>query len=267
MRDPNSEVSKLTAELAAKAGLIKPGQVMSAQALKNSGVNIGNLLSTIEAGKERSTRAALQREYLSDNKNKQGLDKHIDTYNKSLQKNYDDFTKTQANISALDTIMSDAKNGVTPGAKDVSLLYSFISGLDPSSTVREGEVQLSKGAMSLWGKIKSGAKQITGGDLLDQDTRDSFMEIMRAGAKAQENRFKKTKVNAINAGKEKGYDPEILNRAIYGDVDVGMANSQKSQGLTTESKKSVVKKQYSLSRNQTRILFSDGTEEIVDGKQ
>jgi len=234
MRDPNSEVSKLTAELAAKAGLIKPGQVMSAQALKNSGVNIGNLLSTIEAGKARKEAANLQREFLSDNKSTQGLNKHIDTYNKSLQKNYDDFTKTQANISALDTIMSDAKNGVTPGAKDVSLLYSFISGLDPSSTVREGEVQLSKGAMSLWGKIKSGTKQITGGDLLDQDTRDSFMEIMRAGAKAQENRFKKTKVNAVNAGKEKGYDPEILNRAIYGDVDVGIANSQKSQGLTTE---------------------------------
>jgi hypothetical protein len=233
MRDPNSEVSKLTAELAAKAGLIKPGQVMSAQALKNSGVNIGNLLSTIEAGKARKESAALQREYLSDNKNTQGLNKHIDTYNKSLQKNYDDFTKTQANISALDTIMSDAKNGVTPGAKDVSLLYSFISGLDPASTVREGEVQLSKGAMSLWGKIKSGTKQLTGGDLLDQDTRDSFMEIMRAGAKAQENRFKKTKINAVNAGKEKGYDPEILNRAIYGDIDVGIDNPQKSQGLTT----------------------------------
>ena len=55
---------------------------------------------------------------------------------------------------------------------------------------------------------------------------------MRAGAKAQENRFRKTKVNAVNAGKEKGYDPEILNRAIYGDIDVS-GNAAKSQDLTT----------------------------------
>ena len=231
-RDPNSEISKFYRE---KFGPFIPGitDKTSASHMEKALPQLTQLINTTEASDSRKERAALDREYLQENKQSQGLNKHIDTYNKSLQKNYDEFTKTQANISALDTIMSDAKNGVTPGAKDVSLLYSFISGLDPASTVREGEVQLSKGAMSLWGKIKSGTKQITGGDLLDQDTRDSFMEIMRAGAKAQENRFRKTKVNAVNAGKEKGYDPEILNRAIYGDIDIGTANPQKSQDLTT----------------------------------
>lgn len=68
MRDPNSEVSKLTTELAAKAGLIKPGTQMSAMALKNSGVNLGNLLSTIEAGKARKEAAQLQREAMSSSK-------------------------------------------------------------------------------------------------------------------------------------------------------------------------------------------------------
>jgi hypothetical protein len=39
------------------------------------------------------------------------------------------------------------------------------------------------------------------------------------------------------------------------------------QGPTATGERSVVKKQYSKSRNQTRIQYSDGTEEILDGKQ
>jgi hypothetical protein len=62
MRDPNSEISKLVSGLASKTGLIQPGKEISAMSLKNTGVNLGVLLSTIEAGKSREAAAALARE-------------------------------------------------------------------------------------------------------------------------------------------------------------------------------------------------------------
>ena len=39
------------------------------------------------------------------------------------------------------------------------------------------------------------------------------------------------------------------------------------QPIETKTEKTVVKKQFSPSRNQTRIMYSDGTSEVVDGKQ
>lgn len=68
MRDPNSEVSKTVSALAIKTGLIKPGQKVSAMTLKNAGVNLGTLLSTIEAGNARRDAAALAKDLRSSEK-------------------------------------------------------------------------------------------------------------------------------------------------------------------------------------------------------
>ena len=61
-KDPNSEISKLYTQLATQAGLLKNGQTATAHALENTGVNLGTLLSAIEAGKARKDAAALSRE-------------------------------------------------------------------------------------------------------------------------------------------------------------------------------------------------------------
>lgn len=61
MRDPNSEISRIYHDVAIKAGLIKPGSpVAPAKVYEKFG--LGNLLSTIEAGKARKDAAALSRE-------------------------------------------------------------------------------------------------------------------------------------------------------------------------------------------------------------
>lgn len=61
MNDPNSEISRIYHDVAIKAGLIKPGSpVAPAKVYEKFG--LGNLLSTIEAGKARKDAAALSRE-------------------------------------------------------------------------------------------------------------------------------------------------------------------------------------------------------------
>jgi hypothetical protein len=73
MRDPNSEISKMVTGIAQKVGILKPGQSASAMALKNAGVNLGTLLSTIEAGNARRDAAALARE-ASDSSRRERMD-------------------------------------------------------------------------------------------------------------------------------------------------------------------------------------------------
>ena len=116
MRDPNSEVSKLTAELAAKAGLIKPGQVMSAQALKNSGVNIGNLLSTIEAGKNRAVAAQMAKEDKDYNRDLKRSDeqKKLATLDKKQIERINEFDSPLSNVRTLTALLGNNDNFVGP---------------------------------------------------------------------------------------------------------------------------------------------------------
>lgn len=64
---------------------------------------------------------------------------------------------------------------------------------------------------------------------------------------------------------QNGYDPttgDPLNRKGAGVKSGGLMNSANAGGGKTP-----VKKQYSASRNQTKIVYNDGTEDVVDGKQ
>jgi hypothetical protein len=85
MRDPNSQISKMVTGIAQKVGILKPGQSASAMDLKNAGVNLGTLLSTIEAGNARRDAAALAREASSasrmermEMKAQEGAEKRLD---------------------------------------------------------------------------------------------------------------------------------------------------------------------------------------------
>lgn len=68
-----------------------------------------------------------------------------------------------------------------------------------------------------------------------------------------------------NASKEIGARAGTLAPTLkqQGQLDTTL----KSLGMAADSQKQPVKKMYSPSRNQTRIIYSDGSEEIVDGRQ
>jgi len=142
MADPNSEVSKLTTELAVKAGLIKPGTRMSAASLKSSGVNLGNLLSTIEAGKARKESAQLQREATGaarDETNRFKAQASVDKQVSQLLKSKDIEAYNAANdaILALDNATDDKDNKIKTGS--AFMQYAKIAQGD-NSVVRDGDM-------------------------------------------------------------------------------------------------------------------------------
>lgn len=271
--DPNSNVSKLTRKSLEDLGMNMKGlEAVPYSQLEKLYPSLTQALYTkiaADARKEensikRSERADAKLEKLDQNKQKE-LVKHIDYSINNLKKSYGEYSKSQTTLDSISNILGAAKNKITPGTADVTMLYSFISSLDPASTVREGEIQLSKSAMSLWGRIKQGSAQLTGGDLLDVDTRKSIEEIMKAVQAAREKQFAKQKANMIEAGVGKGLDKDMLNAYIYPEIDASSAlKSAKNQGTSVKQETITLPKAYqpghivTLKNGEQYIVQEDG---------
>jgi hypothetical protein len=231
MRDPNSEVSKLTAELAAKAGLIKPGQVMSAQALKNSGVNIGNLLSTIEAGKARKESAALQREAMSASKgetNKLKIQGSVDRQVSQLlkSKDYEAYNAAKDAKSALDFAL---ESGDKTASGSAFMQFAKIAQGD-NSVVRDGDMAILAGGYNYTSPaqmITKLAAKAAGGNFND----DELKQMKAVANKVQEIKGRRVqqlmspvieRAGAAGLNLEESLDPSMIGEF-----------SGKSQGLTT----------------------------------
>lgn len=243
MRDPNSEISKLVSGLAIKTGLIKPGQTVSANNLKNAGVNLGTLLSTIEAGKARKEAAALARETrVREREDKQAAkaeEKRIEREDKRkliTEEVEDRYQNLNDSVDELKSLVNKYGTFEVFGSQneDMNRLLDTIATdmakyTDPDSVARPSEV-------ALWRKnlIKTGTSGLGMSNATAEDILDNF-----------KSEIEKRRGHAY---KVRGVVPEGKSR---------MDNNSKQ----------VVKKQYSLSRNQTKLIFDDGSEEVVDGKQ
>ena len=147
------------------------------------------------------------------------------------------------------------------GIKDIGVLYNFIKSIDENSAVREGEVKLGREALTamqnskMWMSNFSDKKRIIPQNII-QDVR----LLNEAAKKATSDTYMK-RINYVrNQGLDRGISPERLDRSL-GTMVPEVNEIRKQQGKT------LVKKQYSPSAGKTKFIYSDGTEEIKDGKQ
>lgn len=89
-------------------------------------------------------------------------------------------------------------------------------------------------------------------------TRDFRNELMTEGARQAFTRAEKSK-KEVNG--QIHIDKPGFGKIQFDNIPMLDANTEGATGRT------VTKKQYSASRDQTRIVYSDGSEEIVDGRQ
>jgi hypothetical protein len=242
MRDPNSEVSRLTTELAVKAGLIKPGQMMSAMALKSSGVNLGNLLSTIEAGKARAEASALQREAMGASKessNKLKIQGSVDRQVTQLLKSKDmeAYNAAQDAIFALDSAMESDDDKIKGGA--AFMQYAKIAQGD-NSVVRDGDMAQLAGRYNytsvgdMFNKLKARA---SGGNFGSIELA-AMKEVAALTKKIKERRVKELMSPIIKRTGAAGLDiTESLDPAMV----ERFGPSDEKQGLTTPPASKTIK--------------------------
>jgi len=264
-RDPNSRISKLMQQTLLT---LKPGmnvQGLSAAQVEKSFPSLAQAINMQEGIAARKETAQLNREAMAlakgEKKEKADTDfagKHIDTYTKMLYKDYQGVQQAETNAKRAEDVVAQNIAGVTPGAGDIAILYNFIKGLDKNSAVREGEIALSKQARSVLGRLDSEVKRLSGGDILDSDTRKAFAELIRASADAEKLNFVKQKRNAIAAGAQKGIDPDMLDKALFADMPT------KTEAKSTTIPSGGIVKIMRLSDGKTMSLSSEAAQKYLN---
>jgi hypothetical protein len=165
--------------------------------------------------------------------------KYGDEENVKRLNNYRD---SLANAEAL------AKNP-TP-ANDTSMLYQYVKANDPNTGVKDMELQIASRSGPVWDKIQGFMEGMESGMMLPKK-RQQLLDNIRAQSNAAEGRVRETEGTYEGLATKAGLDPN--------DVIGNRRNRYKEPKQET-------KRQYSPSRNKTKIIYSDGTEEIIDGK-
>lgn len=203
LRDPKSDVSTAFRQALAKLG-IKHTDKTSAADAKAMGINIQNLLMQDKA-------LAAQQGKLDKAASDKAKAFKMGAY-KVLQKPFSDYQKVaQAydSVSALNDHLSQPN-----GAKDIQTLYSFIKGLDPQSSVKEGEIALSQQGISAFDKLGIKAKNLTTGQILSPTFRKQIIEVLKTQKDLAEKDYQDKVAPLFLQGADYG-----LTEEDYGDID------------------------------------------------
>lgn len=172
--------------------------------------------------------------------------------------------------------MQNALDAPLNGIGDITALYSFIHNQDDTAA-REGELQLAQRGASIIDKIQRIVGNVVDGRLLSDNQRQQIraqIEIMKGGIRDQHQHYLK---NVKSSADTLGWNYKALipdyeeSTAAPAEAPPSQAGQAEAQGAAPKpaapEAKKVVHKQYSKSANKTKLIYSDGTEEIVDGQQ
>lgn len=209
-----------------------------------------------EDSKEAKEEAAFTKQ---EDKAKDWLSKENENISKLKAKVFD----TKQNATRLRRFLTEPVNSV----EQLNQIYSFIKNLD-NTAVREGEIKLFREGQSVFEELDvimsrygSNPKVISDKQfqrltklVLDQaDKVDGYYDKVMKDSQA---RFK------IQADKLIAKNPEY-----YGNWHKSLDEDYYAAKEKAKETKSVVKKFYSKSADKTKLVYSDGSEEVVDGEK
>jgi hypothetical protein len=154
-------------------------------------------------------------------------------------------------IQAFDKISAQfgkIKSAQDTAAGDLSLIFSYMKILDPGSVVREGEFATAQNAGGIDDTLANIYNNVASGERLTDSQRKEFTAQAEKLMQAQADDSDRIRVQFTEEAKRLGLNPDRIVPAA------------------PEAPKTIVQQLYSKSRNQTKVIYSDGTEEIRDGR-
>lgn len=270
VRDPNSEISRMSkvsiAEMLNRIGRTDQAKKITESNLSHKQLedvygqaNIQNYITMYEAQQNRlameKERAAARaeskkdKEEAKDAERKEKLTTHISDKIKSVDQKVE-YNKALADYEMLKQRLNSGK---FDSVSDVAATYALMKALDPGSVVRESEFETLVKSQGGLAKLRQMPQRFFKGDIYSPEFRkklvDQFSEVVGARRKQLEAILKPD----LKRAKDLGLDVSHL-------IAPATLESFEKQGKT------VTKKEYSPSKNQTRITYSDGTREIKDGR-
>lgn len=269
--DPNSEHSASVRSLATSwlkmSGLDNIAntiQGMSAEQIDKKFPFISNLVNAKMAQDSKKEQAALLvGQKIEAKKTKEEEAKYGKEYNlsKAVAKTDDTLKYSQGvyNLEQFKNVVSSDPSG----ALDVALIYDYIKALDPNSAVREGEVDLVRTSSPFLQNVANLPQRITKGSLLPASTRAAILANIERFNQAKKKQFlshlkpiaNQIKTNKLNA-----------DNIFIGTPGVTTEEVMSGKSENSNIPKTVIKKFYSKEADKTKFVYSDGTEEIKDGR-
>lgn len=178
----------------------------------------------------------------------------ITDYQKRFNKESD---KIQTSLQNVEQIFDVLKTGNPIGDASVKTFFARASGEVGNLSVQE-QAQYG-GSRAIIDRIKNINEQLNTGKMSDAN-RKFATELAQTYKTANERKMEevadKYANQAFSAASKSGFEttPEELRQMIH-------------PGQQSKQEKRMVKKQYSPSQNKTKLIYNDGSEEIVDGQR
>lgn len=208
------------------------------------------------------------------------LRQEIDKQTKDVQDVYDQRNQM---VMGLEDAIERGNKGGGKGFQDVAITYGFIKGRD-NSAVREGEISILKNAGSISDRLRRNLNAALSGQAYNKDDMRALVDLLKNENKQLTNTYRKRVAPIIEQATKRGLSmEEVISRPdIYGETvekgkdsrDMPAKDDNGAPGKVVKEQerfktpgKSVVKKGYNPKTDQTQIVYSDGTKEIVQGKK
>lgn len=104
---------------------------------------------------------------------------------------------------------------------DTTLLYTYFKVLDPTSTVREGEIQMVKDSRSIPDKFKAYAQRLAGGGSLNQTERNEIYRQAQMKVESRNKQVAKTRKAWVDNAKRLDLDPDLYIPNPYAETKAG----------------------------------------------
>jgi hypothetical protein len=274
--DPNSPLSKGMKQFMKSFGFDVQGDASAEELMKLSPLaeryyqSVENREARIAADRQRSLDRQAQLQIAKMNKEAETGRKRgekLEGYTMQMRKDLTSgplakqYTAVVNSKTALGDLTEFMKNPT--GYSDYGTLMRSLKVLQgDDSVVREAEMRLGQNAGSLGQKLQNYVDQMATGRSLRPEQRQDIINTLKIMDSSATDLYKQAAQPYLEQARELGLNENYILPGIMRDSQ-GESSSKKQDSV----QKSIVKKQYSPSRNQTRVIYSDGSQEVLDGQQ
>lgn len=265
-RDASSEESKFARDLLAQQG-IKVPEAATAEALEKYAPQLTNILNQREARQAReadSKQRALDRAVLLEKGYSEKQEKAIiSARDQVMTKGYKDAFDVYKNAERISNTFENLSPGMYGDA--IRTLQSSKLFQGDASVVRGPELKEVQNAVGVLDRLKNEVDRLSGTGKLQENQRKQLLDAVNTIKNVAKKEYTGLLGPAAKQFNRRGlpleeiFDPRVLPEV---QESLGLKTSE----VETQTKK-VIRKGYNKTKNQTQLIYDDGTSEIVEGQK
>lgn len=263
-RDSTSDVSKMYRDVIGQAmpELKIPNNISATELEKLVGPlqNAANMKLTMESKKEIAAMNADARKAAQDERKLRADQRQEDVTFKEQERYQNSLSKLDAKNNEATKYMDEAQALADQATRNpqsaMNLARSVIKAVEGAGArVSDKDFATAVGDQSLGGTMMNTLNRLKSGTIREV-TKEQVIQMLNASKEIQRQKYNQmVKTEVERYAKRAKTSPEDA-------ADLGMVNKE-----VLKAGKKIVKKEYSASRDQTRLTYDDGSQEFVNGKQ